>query len=140
MTGELNKSSLFPIMTTLNPSIKLALLKRKNAKSALAKGFTLIELVITIAIIGILTGIALPRFLNQSAKAETAAGNAWAYANARACAVLIAAGNTLTDFEAEAGPNGGTAPTTCAADTTFTGDSTVDPKSYKVLAGGDIDS
>ncbi len=138
MSEELNKSSLFLFMTTLNPSIKLALLKRKNAKSALAKGFTLIELIIAIAIIGVLTGIALPKFLDQSDNAKTKAGNAWASANARACAVLLVTGQT-SQFEAQIGPNGGAKPTACAADTTYTGDSPAGAKSYKVVAGGDIE-
>lgn len=40
------------------------------------KGFTLIELVIVIAIIGILSAVAIPKFINLSANAQTAATNA----------------------------------------------------------------
>lgn len=42
----------------------------------LMKGFTLIELVIVIAIIGILSAVAIPKFINLSANAQTAATNA----------------------------------------------------------------
>ena len=44
-----------------------------NRKS---QGFTLIELVIVIAIIGILSAVAIPKFINLSSNAQTAATNA----------------------------------------------------------------
>ncbi len=40
------------------------------------QGFTLIELVIVIAIIGILSAVAIPKFINLSSNAQTAATNA----------------------------------------------------------------
>lgn len=40
------------------------------------QGFTLIELVIVIAIIGILSAVAIPKFINLSANAQTAATSA----------------------------------------------------------------
>jgi type IV pilus assembly protein PilA len=39
-------------------------------KNLLQKGFTLVELMIVIVIVGILSAIALPNFLNQTAKAK----------------------------------------------------------------------
>lgn len=41
-----------------------------------SKGFTLIELVIVIAIIGILSAVAIPKFINLSSNAQTSATNA----------------------------------------------------------------
>ena len=57
-------------MTTLNSTLQLALLKQKKRKNALQKGFTLVELMIVIVIVGILSAVALPNFLNQTKKAR----------------------------------------------------------------------
>jgi MSHA pilin protein MshA len=54
-------------------------------------GFTLIELVIVIAIIGILSAVAIPRFINLSSNAQTAATTAVAGALSAANASNYAA-------------------------------------------------
>ena len=56
-------------MTTLNSRLQLALLNRKKGRNLIEKGFTLVELMIVIVIVGILSSIALPPFLNQRTKA-----------------------------------------------------------------------
>lgn len=61
-------------MTTLNSRIQLAMLNRKKSKNILQKGFTLVELMIVIVIVGILSAVALPNFLNQTAKAKAVEG------------------------------------------------------------------
>ena len=58
-------------MTTLNSRLKLAMLNRKKGRNAFEKGFTLVELMIVIVIVGILSAVALPNFLNQTTKAKT---------------------------------------------------------------------
>ncbi|CAK27465.1 type II secretion system protein [Micrococcus luteus] len=58
-------------MTSLNPSLRLALLqKAKGKKNILQKGFTLVELMVVIVIVGILSAVALPNFLSQTSKAQ----------------------------------------------------------------------
>jgi type IV pilus assembly protein PilA len=57
-------------MTTLNSRLQLAMLNRKKNRNALEKGFTLVELMIVIVIVGVLSAVALPNFLGQQNKAK----------------------------------------------------------------------
>jgi type IV pilus assembly protein PilA len=61
--------------TILKPQVRKALLKNLRAKQSsknklLQKGFTLVELMIVIVIVGILSAVALPNFLSQTSKAK----------------------------------------------------------------------
>ena len=60
----------FIAMTTLNSRLQLALLNRKKGRNLIEKGFTLVELMIVIVIVGILSAVALPNFLSQTSKAK----------------------------------------------------------------------
>ena len=57
-------------MTTLNSRLQLTLLNRKKGRNLLEKGFTLVEPMIVIVIVGVLSAVALPQFLNQTGKAK----------------------------------------------------------------------
>jgi type IV pilus assembly protein PilA len=57
-------------MTTPNSKLQLALINRKKGKNLLQKGFTLVELMIVIVIVGVLSAVALPNFLGSKNKAE----------------------------------------------------------------------
>ena len=57
-------------MTTFNSRLQLAMLNRKKDRNLIEKGFTLVELMIVIVIVGILSSVALPNFLSQSSKAK----------------------------------------------------------------------
>ena len=50
--------------------MQLAMLNRKKSRNLLEKGFTLVELMIVIVIVGILSAVALPNFLSQTSKAK----------------------------------------------------------------------
>ncbi|WP_051410980.1 type IV pilin protein [Synechococcus sp. CC9616] len=57
-------------MTSLNSKLQLTLINRKKGRNLLEKGFTLVELMIVIVIVGILSAVALPNFLSQTSKAK----------------------------------------------------------------------
>ena len=57
-------------MSNLNQQLKLALLKRKKSGNSLEQGFTLVELMVVIVIVGILGAVALPNFMSQTNKAK----------------------------------------------------------------------
>jgi type IV pilus assembly protein PilA len=66
--------------------------KRNKLQQA---GFTLVELLIVIVIIGILSAVAIPSFLSQRERAQTQADTASATGAARACAAAKLSAATL---------------------------------------------
>jgi len=78
--------------------------RRQASKNPLQAGFTLVELLVVIIIIGILTAIALPAFLGQANKAKDSGAKAFVAGSEKECQIaLVETGAVPTTFQTQAG-------------------------------------
>ena len=82
-------------MTSLNYVLARKLLKVKSKKQ---NGFTLIELMVVIAIVGVLTAVGLPELSKAQDKAEDASAKATLTNAAKECSLDLVTGESPYDF------------------------------------------
>ena len=73
----------------MNTKLKSILAQRLAKKGKKANGFTLIELMVVVAIVGILSGVGLPQLLKAQDKAKDSVAIATLTNAAKECSLLL---------------------------------------------------
>ena len=91
----------------------IALLQRRQSLYSQARGFTLVELMIVVAIVGILSAVALPNYLQARSAALIGARVGESIGFAKECAVFTVTGIGVTPKPPAGGTDGGVSVTQC---------------------------
>ena len=92
-----------------NAFLQTALLRAKNKKNKKQNGFTLIELMVVVAIVGILSGVGLPQLLKAQDKAKDSAAIATLTNAAKECSLLLVTEGNGDNFDGTKYTAGGNA-------------------------------
>ena len=84
---------------TMNTQLKSILAKRLAKKGKKLNGFTLIELMVVVAIVGILSGVGLPQLLKAQDKAKNSVAIATLTNAAKECSLLLVTEGNGDNFD-----------------------------------------